>query len=467
MAASRKVNDLAITLAVDSRLNNDSGVPAQLIDVQTQNGVVTLSGSVPHLLARDRADDITATVKGVRAVVNRLAVHAAARADDLIRREVEAALREDPATDLFELTVAVRDGSVTLSGQVDSWQEAQLCEKVAQGVRGVKMVASKIKVSPAPQRADDEIEDEIESKLAFDVWVRSQRIDVRVLRGQVVLSGSVGSLAEKKRAFMDAWVAGVASVDDRDLVVDWRRHEDEMQRVEKPTLRTDDEIRQALKAAFAFDPRLAGADPTILIDSGIVTLRGSVDNLAAKQAAGQDAANTSGVWQVKNHLKVRPAEVGPLTRPLPDMDTELARDIRSVLARHPYVHQHEIGVTVNNRLVILRGTVDSDLEKKKAAEAVSRLRGVADVVNNLETKREWRYRDDWEIRQDIEDELWWSPFLDEADISVAVSNGVATLTGVVDTLRDRRIATENAYEGGAREVQNHLKVKYGPQELRP
>jgi osmotically-inducible protein OsmY len=467
VAAPRQVNDLAITLAVDTQLNNDSGVPAQMIDVQTQKGVVTLSGSVPHLLARDRADDIAATVKGVRAVINGLKVHTAARPDDLIRREVEAALLADPATDLFELRVMVRDGSATLSGQVDSWQEAQLCEKVAKGVKGVKKVDSNINVSPAPLRADDEIEDEIESKLAFDVWVRDQRIDVRVLSGHVILSGSVGSLAEKKRAFMDAWVAGVASVDDRDLTVDWLRHDDQMRRVAKPAVKTDDEIRQALEAVFALDPRVAGVDPTIMIDNGIVTLKGEVDNLAAKQAAGQDAANTTGVWQVKNHLKVRPTAVGPQTRPLPDADAELARDIRSVLARNPYVHQHEIGVTVSNRLVILRGTVDSEFEKEIAGTAVSGVQGVADVVNNLETKRDWLYRDDWEIRQNIEDELWWSPFLDEADIAVAVSNGAAALTGVVDTLRDRRIATENAYEGGAREVQNHLKVKYGPQELRP
>jgi osmotically-inducible protein OsmY len=152
---------------------------------------------------------------------------------------------------------------------------------------------------------------------------------------------------------------------------------------------------------------------------------------------------------------------------MPDTDADLARDVRAVLARHPHVHQHEIGVTVNNRLVILRGSVDSAFEKKMAAEAVSRLRGVAGVVNNLRLNRDWKPKDDWEIGQDIKAELWWSPFVDEDSISVSVSDGIATLTGVVDTLRDRRTATKSAYEGGARQVRNHLKVRNGPAELRP
>ena len=57
--------------------------------------------------------------------------------------------------------------------------------------------------------------------------------------------------------------------------------------------------------------------------------------------------------------------------------------------------------------------------------------------------------------------------MDEDDITVQVSDGVASLTGAVDTLRDRRIATVNAYEGGARQVRNHLKVRFGPEALRP
>jgi osmotically-inducible protein OsmY len=92
---------------------------------------------------------------------------------------------------------------------------------------------------------------------------------------------------------------------------------------------------------------------------------------------------------------------------------------------------------------------------------------VAAVINNLRVNRTWTPKDDGEIKKDIEDELWWSPFVDEGDVSVTVTGGIATLVGVVDTLRERRVATKNAYEGGAKQVRNLLKVRYGPKDLKP
>ena len=102
-----------------------------------------------------------------------------------------------------------------------------------------------------------------------------------------------------------------------------------------------------------------------------------------------------------------------------------------------------------------------------AARTVSRLRGVAEVINNLKLHREWQPKEDWEIMRDIKYELRWSPFVDEDNVSSDVMDGVDTLTGDVDTLRERHIATENAYEGGARQVRNRLNVKYGTEELQP
>jgi hypothetical protein len=39
-------------------------------------------------------------------------------------------------------------------------------------------------------------------------------------------------------------------------------------------------------------------------------------------------------------------------------------------------------------------------------------------------------------------------------------DGIATLVGVVDTLRERRVAAEDAYEGGAKQMSNLLKGRY-------
>jgi osmotically-inducible protein OsmY len=464
-AAAREIKDIDITLAVDRQLQNDEGVPTHLIDVRTKDGIVTLSGPVENLLARERAADIVATIKGVRSVINRIDVLPVVRTDDQIRIDVEQALLDDPATDLFDINVNIRNGTVFLNGKVDSWQEKRLCVLVAKGVIGVKAVKSNIEVSQKSKRPDNEIKAEIKRRMAYDVWVDDALIDIKVLRGKVVLSGIVGSLAGKTRAFRSAWVAGVISVEDKDLRIDWVMR-DKMRRNTEYELKSDEEIMQAIKEAFFYDPRISSFKLAVSVDNGIVTLSGQVHNLKAKKVAEQDARNTAGVWMVKNHLKVRPG-IGPNTHPKPDANAELAKKVRLALLRNPYTHQHEIGVTVNNYLVMLDGTVNSNLEKEKAEDVASAIRGVAAVINNLRVNRTWTPKDDGEIKKDIEDELWWSPFVDEGDVSVTVTGGIATLVGVVDTLRERCVATKNAYEGGAKQVRNLLKVRYGPKDLKP
>jgi osmotically-inducible protein OsmY len=261
-------------------------------------------------------------------------------------------------------------------------------------------------------------------------------------------------------------VAGVTSVEDKDLMVDWSKADTMRRTIEADPMISGEEVKQALKDAFAYDPRISRFDLGIEVDNGVVTLTGKVDNLKARRVAEQDARNTRGVWLINNRIKVRPG-IGPHRSPMPDVDAEIARRVRVALLRNPHLYQHEISVSVRNRVARLSGIVYSAFEKSLADDVVSRVKGVTMVMNNLKVDYEWTPEEDWIIKKNIANELWWSPFVDIDDVSVNVSDGVATLIGVVDTLRERRVATENAYEGGARHVRNELKVRRGPEALRP
>src|SRR5512132_2974959 len=46
-------------------------------------------------------------------------------------------------------------------------------------------------------------------------------------------------------------------------------------------------------------------------------------------------------------------------------------------------------------------------------------------------------RSDSDIKQDVEDEIRWTPNIDATDIAVAVKNGVVTLTGFVRSYGDK------------------------------
>jgi osmotically-inducible protein OsmY len=126
----------------------------------------------------------------------------------------------------------------------------------------------------------------------------------------------------------------------------------------------------------------------------------------------------------------------------------------------------------HNGEVDLYGEVDSELERKRAVEVAARTPGVIVVGDFLKTetasqKSHVADKSDWEIAQDIRHELFWSPFVATADVTVAVDDGVATLTGTVDTWSERQQAKDNALEGGAVAVINRLKVRNGPEYFKP
>jgi outer membrane lipoprotein SlyB len=74
---SRKPDDAKITTDIQSRFGQDSGLSSKQLGVQSENGVVTLSGTVDNQAQRDAASRQAASVEGVKEVVNNLQVGAA------------------------------------------------------------------------------------------------------------------------------------------------------------------------------------------------------------------------------------------------------------------------------------------------------------------------------------------------------------------------------------------------------
>lgn len=447
--AQEDLDDSDIEAAITADYVADDSIPSHRIDVSVKDGVVTLDGSVYNILARDRAVEVAQAIKGVQSVVSMIKVKPVERSDDEIGKDVKDALLADPATDSYEVDVKVKNGTVTLTGEVQSYEEKQLCELVAKGVKGVRAVENKIAVDYKTDRPDYEIKAEIERLLKWDVRVDADDIDVEVKDGKVTLKGSTASDREKSRAATIAWVAGVRSVDN-DLDVRWWDREADLKRSEYE-YRTDEEIEKSVKDAFVYDPRVQSFDVDVDCRYGTVTLSGTVENLAAKKAAEVDAENTVGVWSVINNIDVRPE---PYVA-----DAEIIERVEHALDRDPYVDRHDITVSCYNGKVYLYGTVNTEFERDQASAAAETINGVVMVQNNITVREAWVWKSDWEIERDIEDQLFWSPFVDSDEVNVEVKDGVAILTGTVDTWREYTKAAENALEGGAESVDNRLNVK--------
>lgn len=477
--ASPVVSDKSITDAVEDELINDAGVQADNIDVFTDDGIVTLKGRVNNILARERATVLARIVKGVRAVVNEIKVIPPVLYNfRQIKEEVEDALLLDPATESYEIDVAVRNNIVTLTGTVHSRKEKELCELVAKGVKGVMDVENKINIDWDRKRTDSEIEKEITKILEWDVFVDHRDVNVKVDKGNVILSGVVGSAAEKYLAAENSYVSGVKSVDNSKLEVSgWQRDGDLTRN--KYSIKPAEEIRDAVKDALLQDPRVHLSDIVVEVipESRMVILRGTVDNLKARETAAQDARNTAGVSSVKNRIKVRPDQkIG---------DNRIKDRLISAFRRDPYLTGYEIRINVVNGIVDLNGMVDTSFEKLQAHDVTSRVKGVINVDNNLIVKnfsntytfdpwvndyflydfywygnmRRYPAKSDSEILNNIKKELFWSSFVDEDQVEVKVDDGIATLKGRVYSWLEYNTALKNAYEGGAIYVYNELTVR--------
>lgn len=450
---SAELKDHEITNAIETEILLDRGIASHMLDVKTTEGVVTLSGKVNNLFAKERTLNIARSVKGVKSIIDRIEVTPIQRSNEELKKDINDALLFDPATEAYEIEVHVNNGSITLTGQVESNQERYLCEELVKGVKGVKAVNNEIQVYYPEKRPDSELKKEIERLLKLNIWIEESGIDVKVENGHVDLSGRVGSLIEREKAYTNSWVFGVKSVSYSDLEIqEWTRR-DFMKTVKYQNL-SDKDVENYIRQALVYDPKVVSTAVTAKVDTGVATLTGIVDNLTAKKAAEEDARNTMGVWRVRNLLKVRPKKVID--------DDEMQKLVEQALSRDPYLDRFEIIVTAMHGKVFLYGEVDSYFEKQHAEDIASKVKYVVAVENHLVADTSWYKKNDWEIKQDIENELLWNPYIDKENVIVKVEDGVASLSGKVTFWHQWLQAQKEAYQGGAKEVRNKLKVVVGP-----
>ncbi len=211
-ASVRGASENAVTTSkVKTALALSKHVSAFEINVDTNDGIVTLQGRVPSRETRRIAEEIARDTSGVKQVQNQLTVDSSAKPDPEMARlgtrvsdlefrtrledlyEKEETLKDD------KIKTDVRDGVVILEGDVDSPEERQTAESRAWHIGDIKDVRNNLRVKghAEGEQARDElarrVEFELYSSRAFDL----APIQVRSNQGVVILQGQVRSDAEK------------------------------------------------------------------------------------------------------------------------------------------------------------------------------------------------------------------------------------------------------------------------------
>jgi len=156
--------------------------------------------------------------------------------------------------------------------------------------------------APAQKSADQAMKDRIEFGLETSSVVKKYDIKVKVVSGEVILSGDVATEAQKAEAVRLAKVAGATKIQDA-IVVDPSEDTTVADRVKGGLNKAGDKITDAwittkVNWFFLGEDSLKGSHIDVDTKDNVVTLKGTVASTAGRARAVALATDTEGVKRV-------------------------------------------------------------------------------------------------------------------------------------------------------------------------
>ncbi|WP_462321650.1 BON domain-containing protein [Halochromatium sp.] len=196
------------------------------IQVESENGIVTLEGQVPSEVQHDLALHLARDLGSVRQVKDKLEVSPTQSEneenplyrtieDANITTRVQLQLLWNSQTGGLDIDANTSNGTVTLSGTAGNAAERRTAERIALNTQGVRGVENRIEIKPKASPSDqpsrllsqglDQITDgwittRVIASLRFDSAIKDSDIDVNTSDGVVSLTGQVRDAKQKKLA---------------------------------------------------------------------------------------------------------------------------------------------------------------------------------------------------------------------------------------------------------------------------
>ncbi|WP_321915688.1 BON domain-containing protein [Paraburkholderia sp. J11-2] len=216
-------------------------------------------------------------------------------------------------------------------------------------------------------------------------------------------------------------------------------------------MKSDEALRDEVARELAWDPEVDISRVDVSVQDRIVTLSGTVPGYAQKMAVRRAVERVAGCRAIVFELTVAPPPK------LQHSDIDLAEAIVVALRWQAGLAESQVHIEVDRGCVTLVGEVDWGYQRNLAEKVVSRMRGVMGVVNRISVRNSDAVAD---VAGHISAALARRAQREFAGIHVTVEDGVATLSGKVSSLRDRRAACGAAWATrGVRRVVDELVVE--------
>jgi osmotically-inducible protein OsmY len=214
------------------------------------------------------------------------------KTDIELKSDVLAQLKYEPSVKVTQIGVLVKDGTVTLNGEVPSYFEKWDAVRSAERVAGVRAIADEIKVNVPDnlRHTDEDIATAAAKQIGWSAVIPDDSIKAVVRDSWITLEGEVEHWHQKIAAEnLVHYLAGVKGVTNL---------------IKLKSGPTSSGIESDIKSAYARSALLDANEIQAKISGSKVTLRGKVRNHAEREEAARVAWAAPGVHAVENLLTV-------------------------------------------------------------------------------------------------------------------------------------------------------------------
>lgn len=214
------------------------------------------------------------------------------KTDAQLKQDVLAELSWEASINASRIAVEVKDGNVTLTGQVYSYMEKLRAERIVQHVSGVRALAVEMDVElvGSSRRNDADIARSATNVLQWTTYITKDAVRVVVHDGRVTLSGELDWDWQRQGAVSAVrHLTGVVDVSDRIVI--------------KPKL-SSSVVKSDIEAALKRRATANAQNICVEVRGSNVTLTGTVNSWSERELAANCAWSAPGVRGVADNITV-------------------------------------------------------------------------------------------------------------------------------------------------------------------
>jgi osmotically-inducible protein OsmY len=143
-------SDTDIAIAVLHAIKENSNIPFDRIQIEVEDGHVTLNGKVQWNYEKLAAQHAASNLEGIKVLTNHIVVEPDSP-DEIEKAEIEQAIERNWAMNNLDVRVYVTGHKVVLNGTVHSFYQKEEAERMSWNAPGVRSVVNELAIDFSEQ----------------------------------------------------------------------------------------------------------------------------------------------------------------------------------------------------------------------------------------------------------------------------------------------------------------------------